>query len=121
MVVFICIMILFYIKASSQGLIGRRGGPQDAFRHSYASAVVSRYLGPRVVDVFTAITEKDEGSIYDHMDRHNNMVGKQVGQMQGEIEGLILEKIKKGRVNNPDTSELTWLHPMLWEDRDLFN
>lgn len=37
---FLVAMSFFYLAAMNTGLLGRRGGPQDAFRHIYASAVV---------------------------------------------------------------------------------
>jgi len=76
----------FYILAASTGLQGRRGGPQDAFRHIYASAFITRYLSPKIVKLVTILLEGNgTTSPHNKMDRHNNALGIQIGLSKSEL------------------------------------
>ena len=61
----IIFVVSMYITAALSGLEGRRGGPQDAFRHMYSSALVSKFISPKAVDLVTYLTEPNLNS------RHN--------------------------------------------------
>lgn len=103
-----------YIVAMNTGLAGRRGGPQDAFRHTYASALVSKYLSPKIVHFVTWICEGDD-SPYDQMDRHNNALGARLGQSESDLYQAVLQKINLGAVNAVEPDTIQWLPQDRWD------
>ncbi len=109
-------LIYFYISAMQTGLPGRRGGPQDAFRHSYASAVVARYTHSNVVKILTNILESNSEDSYDLMDRHNNAIGAKIGSSDLPIYETLLNKIKQGSVSAYDKNTLMWLPSDHWSN-----
>jgi hypothetical protein len=57
---------------------GGRHGPLDAYRHTLASAVIGFTLGPRAVQWATWAME-NAGKDANRMDRHNNLIGADIG------------------------------------------
>jgi hypothetical protein len=94
-----------YLISETTDLPGRRAGPKDAFRHTYASAVIGRYISPRAVDIFTRLTGRKAESSYDQMDVHNNTLGGQIGvafsrgELTGSMYEVVLERVKAAEVN----------------------
>jgi len=113
-ILFLSLFIYFYITASKTGLPGRKGGPQDAFRHVYASAVVSKYTSPKIVEVITALTEGRNGSVHDVMDRHNNKIGMLIGQNSDNLYQTVLVNVKRGTADAKGTGQVTWLSKDQW-------
>ncbi len=105
-----------YLAAMNTGLAGRRGGPQDAFRHTLASAYISKYIHPTAVDIFTYFSERDAASIHDRMDIHNNMNGKRIGKSSNDIYQAVVDSVKKGEINSSDSNVSTWLIPEKWDN-----
>lgn len=102
----------------SSGLPGGRHGPQDAYRHVLASAVVAWSLSPRAVALATRAMESDPepGS---RMDRHNNAIGASIGASArtfAEIRPRVLARVQAGRVDAIDAEQVTWLPPREWRD-----
>lgn len=100
--------------AIQTGLPGYRGGPQDAFRHTLASAYVSRYLGGWAVESFTEFSEKDSNSNYDLMDRHNNNIGKIIGLGEAPVYETVSTYVKNGQVNSIEIMTVRWLPQEKW-------
>lgn len=97
---------------------GGENGQLDAYRHTLASAVVSYTLSPVVVEVFTSVTEFPDADAY-VMDRHNNNIGKNIGNQATsfkQINGLIIEAVKKGAESTADPNQVTWLGKSTWGD-----
>jgi hypothetical protein len=105
-----------HATALLSGLGGYRGGPQDAFRHSLASAYVSKYLSPNIVDFFTQLSESNSGSDHDLMDRHNNALGRDIGKESNNIYQDIFNAVKNGQEGASDKSIITWLPSHRWTD-----
>lgn len=103
-----------YQIANATQLEGSLGGPQDAFRHTYSSAIVSRYIGIWAVDITTNIMERDPKNKWDIMDIHNNRLGAKMGQQTGDLKQMVLEAIKQGRVNNENPDQISWLPKKNW-------
>lgn len=103
-----------YLFAMSTGLPGRRGGPQDAFRHTYSCALVTRYLSPRVVDLVTTVFERDDNSPHDLMDRHNNRIGKMIGLSSENLYDAVSRRVSLGEINTSHEDTITWLTEDLW-------
>jgi hypothetical protein len=115
----ICMGLAFiaymHILAWQTGLKGFRGGPQDAFRHTLASAYVSRYIGPWAVDAFTLVSERNLDSSYDQMDWHNNGLGKRLGQSSAENLFIsVSEAVKNGKEDSQDPQVIRWLPEKKW-------
>lgn len=100
--------------AGSTGLKGRRGGPQDAFRHTYSSAVVARYLSPKAVELITALFERDPESIHNQMDINNNMAGIKVGLSSKPIYTEVFKMVEGAMSNNQ--SDLIILPKSMWSN-----
>jgi len=106
-----------YFVAWQTRLEGMRGGPQDAFRHTFSSAIVAHYAGPIVVDWATMIFERDDTSAMDLMDRHNNAIGKRIGiESKGfrEIYNQVSFAVQGGEVNTNTPDRVTWLERQYW-------
>ncbi len=78
----------YYQRVAVRETVRRFGGsreddPSDAFRHAYASALLSRALGPYQARVITDAHEMRSDISYAgrQMDLHNNRIGIQIGQM----------------------------------------
>ncbi len=112
---FIGVMIALYRLAMSTGLPGRRGGPQDAFRHTYSTALTARYLSPRVVVFVTFATERDPASPFDKMDIHNNRIGTNIGLGKDDLYEAVMNKVKNGQINAADADIVTWLPKEKWD------
>lgn len=110
------LIIPFYLLAINTGLPGRRGGPQDAFRHTIASAFTTRYLSPRIVKFVTFICETNSVSAFDLMDIHNNNIGINLGNSEMPIYESALELIEQGSINSHREDQLTWLEPQYWSN-----
>lgn len=108
-------VVLLYRLAMATELPGRRGGPQDAFRHTYSTALTARYISPKAVELVTYLSERDPHSPFDQMDIHNNRIGTQIGLGDGDLYETVWAKIKEGRVNSSDKDVITWLPENQWD------
>jgi hypothetical protein len=107
-----------YGHTLTSGLPGGRHGPQDAYRHTLASAVVAWSLSPRAAALVTRVMESDPepGS---RMDRHNNAIGAEIGASVESFSGLrprVLARVQAGRINATDAGQVTWLPPREWRE-----
>lgn len=109
-------VFILYRLAMATDLPGRRGGSQDAFRHTYSCALTARYLSPKVVEWVTTLTERDPHSLFDQMDRHNNRIGTQIGLGKGELYETVMKKVKSGQINATDQDVITWLPENKWDN-----
>lgn len=107
-------LIFFYVIAHNTNLPGRKGGPQDAFRHIYASAVVSKYTSPKLVELVTTLFESDQTSPHDIMDAHNNKIGILIGLNSKSIYKTVLSNVKRGQANTKSSGQVTWLSKEKW-------
>lgn len=112
----LAVVVSFYVIAGLTGFKGRRGGPQDAFRHAYSSAVVGRYLSPKAVDLVTLIFERDPNSIHNQMDINNNAVGVKIGLRSGDIYQEVYKLVKKAGLVNKDGKSLIVLPEGRWSN-----
>jgi hypothetical protein len=112
--VYFSIIVSLYLFAMNTQLPGRRGGPQDAFRHTFSSALVARYISPYAVELVTLALERDNFSDMDLMDRHNNRVGIGIGLSNDPIYETVLKKIEQGQINAKDRDQITWLRKSRW-------
>jgi hypothetical protein len=107
-----------YWHTLSSGLPGARHGPQDAYRHTLASAVLAYTISPRAVHWVTLVMEpgNDAGS---RMDRHNNAIGAAIGASAESFAALrpeVLARVQAGRVHASDPDQVTWLPPHRWRE-----
>jgi hypothetical protein len=112
------LVVLSYVywHSLTSGLPGGRHGPQDAYRHALASAVVAYTLSPRVVHWVTAVMEPSDDP-GDLMDRHNNFVGASIGASAASFGGIrpeVERRVRAGRANARDPERITWLPPSEW-------
>ncbi|QDK40655.1 hypothetical protein DOM21_04130 [Bacteriovorax stolpii] len=112
----VIVVFILYRFAMSTGLPGRRGGPQDAFRHTYSTALIARYLSPKVVELVTRFCETDPTSHFDQMDIHNNRIGTNIGLGSGELYPTVMKKIKEGKINSTDPDVITWMPENEWDN-----
>lgn len=112
----IIVVFILYRFAMSTNLPGRRGGPQDAFRHTYSTALTARYLSPKVVELVTYMSETDPNSHFDQMDIHNNRIGTNIGLAKGDLYQEVMKKIKEGQVNSTDPGIVTWMPEDEWDN-----
>lgn len=110
----VAIFVLYRI-AMATDLPGRRGGPQDAFRHTFSTALTARYLSPKVVEFVTWATERDHSSPYDRMDIHNNRIGTNVGLGEGPLYETVMKKVLKGQIDAHDIDVITWMPEKDWD------
>jgi hypothetical protein len=97
-------------------LKGGANGHLDAYRHTFASAVVSYTTSPELVKIVSKLMERKHRPA-NLMDIHNNAIGMRIGQQVkslDEIDALVVEKVKNGTVNAKDESQITWLPPQYW-------
>ena len=111
----VIVVILLYRLAMATELPGRRGGPQDAFRHTYSTALTSRYLSPKLVDLVTYLSERDSYSHFDQMDIHNNRIGTKIGLDKGDLYEVVMKKVQEGQINSKDPNTITWLPEDEWD------
>ncbi len=109
-----------YVTARRTGLEGARGGPQDAFRHTYTSAFVARYASPHLVKIATALTERNSNSEYDKMDIHNNYLGIQLGLSNIDLYSTIINKIKNVELKTKDHNKIYIMDKSDWKSSDIF-
>lgn len=121
-----------YIVSRNTGFEGPRGGPQDAFRHTYTSALVAKYLSPKLVLLATKITENNPSSPYDIMDIHNNTLGIQVALNQfnltieskdrqdKDLYSIIFEMVKNAETRTSDSNKVYILEQSFWQKSDIF-
>lgn len=109
------VVFALYRLAMATELPGRRGGPQDAFRHTYSTALTARYLSPVVVEFVTYICESDPTNHFDQMDIHNNKIGSRIGLSEGDLYETVMKKIKAGQINATDNNVITWLPEDEWD------
>lgn len=108
-------VVILYRYAMATNLPGRKGGPQDAFRHTYSTALTARYISPKVVELVTRFSERDPNNIFDKMDIHNNKIGTQIGLGVGDLKETVWRKIKDGKVDAADDNVVTWLPEEKWD------
>jgi hypothetical protein len=104
-----------YWYTLTSDLPGRRHGPQDAYRHTLASAVVAYTLSPRVVDWVTEFMEGSDPSSL--MDRHNNAIGASIGaaaERFSELRPRVEARVQAGKINARDPQQVTWMPPRSW-------
>jgi hypothetical protein len=97
-------------------LKGGANGQLDAYRHTFASAVVSYTASPKVVMLVSNLMEY-KNSPANLMDKHNNAIGISIGQQVkslDEIDAIVVDKVKSGKVNATDSMQITWLPPRHW-------
>ncbi len=107
-----------YWHSMSSGLPGPRHGPQDAYRHTLASAVLAYTISPRAVHWITEVMEFSAHPSSD-MDRHNNAIGASIGDAAesfAEIRPQVLRRVQSGQVLAPDSRQVTWLAPRYWRE-----
>lgn len=109
-------LLYFYSIAMNTGLPGRRGGPQDAFRHTYACAVVTKYISPKVVMFVTQVSERNKESPFDQMDMHNNMIGLKIGLSSKNLYQAVKQAVAEGQINAQDSEQITWLPENKWSN-----
>ena len=107
-----------YWYSLGSGLPGPRHGPQDAYRHALASAVLAYTISPRAVHWVTEVMEfADDPS--SRMDRHNNAIGASVGAAASafaQIRPQVLQRVQGGRVNATDPQQVTWMPLHYWRE-----
>lgn len=108
-------VIVLYRLAMSTGLPGRRGGPQDAFRHTYSTALTARYISPKVVEFVTWAAERNPDDPFDKMDIHNNRIGTKIGLGKAPLYEAVMQKIKEGEINSQNVDTVTWLPEKEWD------
>jgi len=105
-----------YGYSLTSGMPGARHGPQDAYRHTLASALVAYTLSPAVVDWVTTVMEfADDPS--SRMDRHNNAIGASIGaaaEALAQIRPQVLERVQAGRIDATDPQQVSWMPPHQW-------
>jgi hypothetical protein len=105
-----------YWVTLTSNLPGGRHGPQDAYRHALASAVVAYTLSPRVVGWVTVVMESSDDPA-DRMDRHNNAIGATVGAAAASFAAIrpeVERRVLAGRMLAHDPEQITWLPPAEW-------
>ena len=110
------VLAYVYWHSLASGLPGGRHGPQDAYRHTLASAVVAYTLSPAVVNWVSAVMEfADDPS--SEMDRHNNAIGASIGaeaQSFAEIRPRVEQRVRAGQIDARDPRRVTWMPPRQW-------
>ena len=109
-------IFVLYRIAMATGLPGRGKGPQDAFRHTFSSALTSRYISPYAVTFVSYVCERNHKSPSDLMDIHNNKIGSKIGVEDGPLYETVAKKVKEGRVNAIEDDVVTWLPESLWDN-----
>lgn len=128
-------VVSMYIIARNTGFEGARGGPQDAFRHTYSSALVARYISPKAVKLVTWVSERKPDSDHCIMDIHNNNLGIQIGLSSANqsLYSLVYDKVLSATIKqqvDPKTmdnnqlkavhlDEVIVLNPSRWENSDI--
>jgi hypothetical protein len=105
-----------YWHTFTSELPGGRHGPQDAYRHTLASAIVAYTLSPDVVAIVSAVMESERNAD-SRMDRQNNAIGAAIGARATsffQINELVLMQVQNGRINAIDSQQTTWLPPERW-------
>ena len=110
-----------YTLVLRSDLPGGRHGPQDAYRHSLASAIVAYTGTPRWVAWVTMVMEDDNGrgEASRAMDAHNNRIGARIGaeaRSWSEMRANIDAAVAAGAVDADDPDRITWLPPARWRD-----
>jgi hypothetical protein len=105
-----------YAHSLASDFPGPRHGPQDAYRHALASAVLAYTLSPRAVHWATVVMESSDDPS-SAMDRHNNAIGASIGASAtsfGQLRPLVEQRVGAGRINATDPAQITWLPPRQW-------
>jgi hypothetical protein len=98
-------------------LPGGRHGPLDAYRHTLASAFLSRALGPWAVEKVSLLMESCTKRSC-AMDRHNNAIGARLGleaKAFSALPDIVLRQVEKGREGATDSAQTTWLPSSDWK------
>ncbi|MBC7714680.1 MAG: hypothetical protein H7177_15145 [Rhizobacter sp.] len=108
-------VFVLYRIAMATDLPGRGNGPQDAFRHTYSSALTARYISPKAVELVSFLCERDHNSPMDLMDIHNNKIGAKIGIGEGPIYETVAKKVQEGQIDAKDADVVTWLAKSYWD------
>ena len=98
---------------------GGGNGQLDAYRHTFASAVVSYTLSLKLVSLISLVMENKNGA-GNLMDKHNNIIGAQIGsksQSLTELNTLVIIQTQGGRANASSPTQVTWLPAKYWAKR----
>lgn len=114
-----------YYNVWNSGLQGGGHGPQDAYRHSLASALVAHTLHPTCIELVIHVMEKNgTGSFANKMDAHNNRVGASIGANVPWSFNSVATVIKKvrtavdnGAVQTTNPKQITWMPKKYWQKR----
>jgi flagellar basal body-associated protein FliL len=115
----VAVLSYVYWFSLTSGLPGGRHGPQDAYRHVLASAVVAYTLSPRVVHWVSAVMEPNQTDLGDRMDRHNNAIGAAIGEEAESFAAIrpeVERRVAAGRVFARHRQQVTWLPPSMWRE-----
>ena len=97
-------------------LEGGANGKLDAYRHTFASAVVAYTASPKLVRFVSAAMERKKRPA-NMMDRHNNAIGAKIGaeaKSLGEIDAKVVAQVASGQVDAKDAAQTTWMPPRFW-------
>lgn len=97
-------------------LVAGANGPLDAYRHTFASAVVSYTTSPVAVKLVSRVMERKD-SPANLMDQHNNAIGMRIGQQVktlDEIDAVVIARVKNGTEGATDPEQITWLPKKYW-------
>ncbi|MBC7429022.1 MAG: hypothetical protein H7336_10445 [Bacteriovorax sp.] len=108
-------VFVLYRIAMATGLPGRGNGPQDAFRHTFSSALTARYISPYAVEFVGFVCERDHTSPSDLMDIHNNKIGMEIGMGDGPLYETVVKKVQEGQINATDEDVVRWLAQPFWD------
>lgn len=127
----LCVLYCFFIFGTvyynvwNSGLQGGGNGPQDAYRHSLASALVAHTLHPSCIELVIHVMEKDgTGGFANKMDAHNNRVGANIGANVSWSFNSVSTVIKKvrtavdnGAIQTTNPKQITWMPKKYWQKR----
>lgn len=91
-------------------------GPLDAYRHTFASAVVTYTTSPKIVQLVSDVMERKNRPA-NLMDKHNNAIGMRIGlqvKSLDEIHTRVMEQVEKGAVDATDVDQTRWMPPRFW-------
>lgn len=120
-VAFVVIYIVFVLgyvwwHCYQSPLEGGSNGKLDAYRHTFASAVVTYTTSPKVVRLVTVLMERKNRAA-NLMDQHNNAIGIHIGMQVkalDEIDPRVVAQIENGTVDATDKMQTTWLPKKYW-------
>ncbi len=117
-VVIYIVFVLSYVwwHCYKSPLEGGANGQLDAYRHTFASAVVTYTTSPKVVRLVTVLMERKNRTA-NLMDQHNNAIGIHIGMQAkslDEIDASVVAQVENGTVDATDKMQTTWLPKKYW-------